>query len=269
MAYNAISGTLIAQKSLGAGWFDGSVTAQYVSGNLSTSDGSSVINIPRVTNPVNNGLLTNVGGDANSIACESNITFDGQTLSVTGEITASIGLSASYLEGDGSRLTNISGIGGGGSGIFTTLDSSNAYVTSSLNIGGDLTPTHKLVVSGSVSSSVNISASSFYGQSLILGGGMALNRTAVTTNITASKSDYFLGVDTTSVAIEIRLPDATQLDSGQMYVIKDEASNANNNNITVLASGSQTIDGQNSIVLMSPNASIQLYCNGSNKYFIY
>jgi hypothetical protein len=268
MAYNAISGTLIAQRSVGAGWYDGSVTAQYVSGNLSTSDGSSVINIPRVTNPVNNGLLTNVGGDANGIACESNITFDGQTLNITGELTASIGLSASYLEGDGSRLTNIAGIGGG-SGIFTTLDSSNAYVTSSLNIGGDLTPNHKLVISGSVSSSVNISASSFYGQSLVLGGGMALSRIAVTTHITASKSDYFFGVDTSSLAIEIRLLDANQLDSGQMYVIKDEAGNANNNNITVLTSGSQTIDGQNSIVLMSPNASIQVYCNGSNKYFIY
>ena len=41
------------------------------------------------------------------------------------------------------------------------------------------------------------------------------------------------------------------------------------NNITILASGSQTIDGQNSVVLESPFASLQLYCNGANKYFIY
>ena len=85
-----------------------------VSGNLSTSDGSSVLNVPRVANASNNALITNVGGDANSLVCESNLTFDGDTLNVVGEVTASTGISASFFMGDGSRLTGISSGGGGG-----------------------------------------------------------------------------------------------------------------------------------------------------------
>ena len=265
MAYNTLSGTVLTPQEFIPGNL---MVGNIVSGNLSTSDAASVINVPRVTNATNNALLTNVGGDANTLTCESNLPFDGSVLTIAGQLTASVGISASYLEGDGSRLTGLA-TGGSGDGIFTTLNASNAYVTSSLNIGGTALPTHKVVVSGSISSSVNMSASAFYGNALTLAGGLSLSRIAVTSNITASQNNYYFGVDTTSTAVEIRLLDASALQNGQTYVVKDEGGNANNNNITILASGSQTIDGQNSVVLISPHASIQLYCNGSNKYFIY
>ena len=166
----------------------------------------------------------------------------------------------------GARLT---GSAGGGAGIFTVIDGSNASVTSSLNIGGTTAPLHKLVVSGTLSSSVNVSASAFYGTGMVLGGGMSLNRTAVTTHMTASQADYYLGVDSSSTAITVHLPNAATLAIGQTYVIKDETGNASTNNITISASGVQTIDGQNSIVLTSPYTAISLYCNGTNKFFIY
>jgi hypothetical protein len=165
----------------------------------------------------------------------------------------------------GARLTG----SGGGAGIFTVIDGSNASVTSSLNIGGTTAPLHKLVVSGTLSSSVHVSASAFYGIGMVLGGGMSLNRTAVTTHMTASQTDYYLGVDSSSTAITVHLPNAATLAIGQTYVIKDETGNASTNNITISASGVQTIDGQNSIVLISPYSAISLYCNGTNKFFIY
>ena len=49
------------------------------------SDGADVLNIPRVSNATNNSVITNVGGDANNLTCESNLKFDGDELSVTGE----------------------------------------------------------------------------------------------------------------------------------------------------------------------------------------
>jgi hypothetical protein len=112
MAYNILSGTVIAAQTYGPG---GIVQNAIVSGNLSTSDGSSIVNVPRVTSPVNNGLITNVNGNANTLTCESNLKFDGSALSVTGEITASIGVSASYFRGDGRYLTGITASSGGGS----------------------------------------------------------------------------------------------------------------------------------------------------------
>lgn len=108
MAYNNLSGTVLLPVEMLPRL--PSLTA-IVSGNLSTSDGANVINVPRVSNANNNSLITNVGGDANTLTCESNLTFDGDTLNITGDLTASVGVSASYFRGDGSYLTGISGTG--------------------------------------------------------------------------------------------------------------------------------------------------------------
>jgi len=218
-----------------------------LSGNLSTSDAGNVKNVPRVSNATNNALITNVSGDANTLTCESNLLFDGSTLSITGDLTASINISASSFYGDGSNLTNVKAdhvVAEGPAYSIQFHDSSD----------GDLTGSSNLVFSNNV---------------LSISGGIAFNRIQTTANMTASATDYFISINTTSNPVDVRLPSATLLASGQTYVIKDEGGAANTNNITVYASGSQTIDGQNSVVLESPYASIQLYCNGSDKYFIF
>tara|TARA_B100000683_G_C12428554_1_gene530757 strand:- start:58 stop:801 length:744 start_codon:yes stop_codon:yes gene_type:complete len=247
MAYNNISGTVLLPNELIK--VEG-ITSGIVSGNLSTSDGAEVINVPRVSNATNNAVVTNVGGDANTLTCETNLTFDGDTLSLTGELTASTGISASYLMGDGSRLTGITAGGG----------TANAQgPVGALQFRND-------AGAGTISGSNNLL---FNNNILQIFGGLKLNRRTTTSTITASLTDYYIGTDTSSDVLSIRLPDAANLIDGQTYVVKDEAGTANTNNVTILASGSQTIDGQNSVVLESPFASIQLYCNGTNKYFIY
>ena len=99
-------------------------------------------------------------------------------------------------------------------------------------------------------------------------GGISYTRTAVSSSITSSTSDRILGVSASS-ALQITLPAASGFTAGQYFVVKDEAGNASDNNITIVASGSQTIDGQSSIVLESPYAAVSLYCDGTSKFFIY
>ena len=242
MAYNAISGTIIAaQHYLPA---SGSIVANVVSGNLSTSDGASIINVPRVSNATNNAIVTNVDGDANQLFCETNLTFDGTTLAVTGDVSASVNISASYFYGDGSRLSGISTASGRG-----PVSSIQIHTGS-----GGLSGSESLVFSSNV---------------LQIGGGLRLRRRTVTSTITASVGDYFIGTNSTGGAFEIRLLAASDLSDGQVMVFKDESGTSDTNNVTILASGSQTIDGQNSVVLESPNASVQLYCDGISKYFIF
>ena len=65
------------------------------------------------------------------------------------------------------------------------------------------------------------------------------------------------------------MPGAETLTNGQTFVVKDEKGNANTHNITILASGSQTIDGVTSILLESPYAAVVLYTDGTSKYFVY
>jgi hypothetical protein len=249
MAYNAISGTLIAAKSYIPGNL---IVGNVVSGNLLKSNGAQLINVPRVITPTDNALVLNIDGDANRFECKSNLKFDplNNKLTVLGTITASIAITASYFVGDGSKLTGIAtGIGG----IFTTVNGSKAYTTSSIQVGASGTPTHTLSVSGS--SRFN--------------GAVIYKRSLVSNNYSVAVSDYYVGVNTTSNVVHLILPSAGTTRSGQTFVVKDEGGNAQTRKITISGSGSDTIDGQNIVFLESPYASISLYCNGSNKYFVY
>jgi hypothetical protein len=99
-------------------------------------------------------------------------------------------------------------------------------------------------------------------------GGIDYSRTAVTSTVTASTSARILGVSASS-ALDIRLPAASGYTAGQHFIVKDEAGNANTNNITIRTTGVETIDGQTSIILESPFAAVNIYTDGSSKFFIY
>ena len=99
-------------------------------------------------------------------------------------------------------------------------------------------------------------------------GGIAYGRRQITSTATASSTDVLIGISASS-PIDLRLASAADYDNGQYFTIKDEAGNANIYNITVKTSGSQTIDGESSVVLESPFVSINVYSNGTDKFFIY
>ena len=190
MAYNALSGTVITSPKLPGVFIDGNE----VSGNLSTSNAADVINVPRVSNATNNSVITNVSGDANNLTCESNLKFDGDTLSITGELTASTGVSASFFMGDGSRLTGISA--GGGSSIFTAANSSKAYTTSSINIGSSATPSHTLNVVGTMSgsSTLEVVGATTFGSTVGVTGSMTAASASFTTVHATGDSQFDGGV---------------------------------------------------------------------------
>ena len=249
MAYNNLSGTVFLPDKLTTRLTLAS--GSIISGNLDYSNGERIINVPRVGNAGDNRLVTNVSGDSNTFTCESNLIFDGDTLSVTGDITASVGVSASIFVGDGSRLFNLPA--GTDGGIFTEISSNRAFTTSSVQIGSDTTPANTLSVAGSS----------------YLSGAVIHKRHFTNSNYVVAVSDFYIGADSTSNPVVLSLPTASATTDGQTFIFKDEGGNANNNNITISCSvGGDKIDGKNLIVLESPYASVQLYCNGTNKYFI-
>lgn len=149
------------------------------------------------------------------------------------------------------KINGISGSSGGG--IFTPASTNQAFTTSSVNIGSNATPSQTLNVKGSTE----------------LSGGLIHKRVSKSSDYTVSVSDYFIGVNSSGGVVTISLPDAANTSDGQTFIIKDEGGAANTNVINVSADGSQTIDGENSVVLESPHASIQLYSNGVDKFFIF
>tara|TARA_Y100000310_G_scaffold341827_1_gene442342 strand:- start:3748 stop:4452 length:705 start_codon:yes stop_codon:yes gene_type:complete len=234
MAYNVLSGTVYLPGEL--------LSEGQVSSSNFVGDGQNLSNVIRITsNPTNNYLLT-VGANANSIVGEPNLIFNGTTLTLAGNLTASVGISASYFQGDGSQLANIATSPGGSSGSIQVNDGSSFVGNTNLV---------------------------FTNRVLQVSGGLTHARRYLAANATASLTDYYIGINSTGGTVDFFLLNAASCSSGQTYVIKDEGGAANTNNITIRASGSQTIDGENSIVLESSYTAISLYCNGVDKYFIY
>jgi len=253
MAYNKLSGTIIAPDYFGP--IPGEALTPRIVGRLSGTiegDGTGLIGVPRiVSNVAENNLLT-IGNNDNELVGEPYLNFNGGisqgTLSVTGDISASVNVSASTFWGSAAGLTDLpAGIGGAG-------PSGSIQVMTEGGSGTHISGTINLLFKNNV---------------LQINGTMALSRRAISTNSTASSTDYIIGMDTSGGAIGLELQKANTLAGGQILIIKDEGGGADTNNITINASGSDKIDGQNFVVLESPYASIQLFCNGTDKYFIY
>ena len=156
----------------------------------------------------------------------------------------------------GANLTATNGVlaasgggGGGGGGIFTELDASHAYSTSSVNIGGTATPDHQVVVSGSLSASVNISASSFAswggadstGLEVYSGAGV-LNTTYGMNAITNKIGDFTIQATQTGGSINI---DSSDTDGYMSLNLKNNGGNYG-------GFGSGSINDQASLQIWSP-----------------
>jgi hypothetical protein len=150
-------------------------------------------------------------------------------------VSASVNISASAFYGDGSALTNLPG----GGGIFTELDSSNAYSTSSLSIGTSDAPGATLHVSSSGD------------EALFRVDG--LTETEPVLFVTGSRR---VGIGTATPAYELDVNGniAFGNDSGLGYLISRGATN------TKLKFGA---DGADSIALLAGNVQLLLVDNDS------
>jgi len=149
----AVGATGSIQLAAGAGSFYGDSTFLY----LTASDTLSLT-----------GYVTASGHVSSSIFFGTTVSSSNINLLPTSGSLAGLG---SYLGLDAqNNIIVTSSLGTGLGGIFTTINSSQAYVTSSLAIGGTSAPDHQVSVSGSISASVNVSASAFYGDGSNLTG---------------------------------------------------------------------------------------------------
>jgi len=127
MAYNVIKGNVefsgLTQGTIedmvddhtdqtigGTKTFSQMVTASNgLSASFFYGDGSNISNVVadglNVTNPGNNRIITST--TTTELNAETNLRFNGSTLSIIGDISASLNVSSSGFYGDGNNLTNI------------------------------------------------------------------------------------------------------------------------------------------------------------------
>jgi hypothetical protein len=101
------------------------------------------------------------------------------------------------------------------------------------------------------------------------GVSLILNRKLVEKSYRIEYSDSLIACDTAINPITLILPDASKLDPGHYFIIKDEGGNADVNIITITGKMGQTIDGEESIIVSNDYTSISIYSNGKNKWFIF
>lgn len=93
------------------------------------------------------------------------------------------------------------------------------------------------------------------------------NRIVVTSDYSMATDDYFVGLQATQ-NLTVTLPDASTLLNGQIFVIKDEAENADIYSLNVIAQPNQLIENRSSLNFASTGASITIYTDGVSKFFI-
>jgi hypothetical protein len=199
--------------------------------------------------PINSLQFHSSPGD---ISGSSNVTFNDNTLFITGALVVSGNVEAHAFDI-----------------IQTNLVEINQFGSSKLGNSND--DTHHFTGSLSIfSSSTDLFVVDVENKTTKIKTGLTLNRTLVTANYNVLISDYYVGIDTATPAAQITasLPNASLLNSGQTFVFKDEGGAANTHSIIISASAGQTIDNQNKVVLESPYTSLMVYTDGSSKFFI-
>ncbi len=99
--------------------------------------------------------------------------------------------------------------------------------------------------------------------------GVSYTRKVVGTNYAIRQDEYFIGIGDITGSIKLVLPKARLLPDGYPIVIKDERGHAGTYPVTIETREGDTIDGTSSVLLESPYAAINIYTNGTNRYFIY
>jgi hypothetical protein len=256
MGYNVLSGSVSVTNLFSSGSFTGSFGG----------DGTNLENVSQFdlfgdTAAGKIPFFKEVSGEKH---LEGDATFFfnsvSNTLSIS-KVSASSGLNFSGLSA-GQTVTS----------SYLAIDSNNNVIlTSSSGKISELNnkAENRLVTIGSTTTELDGEVNlTFDGSVLNLQGGLILKRRQISSSVTASATDYFIGVSA-STNLDIRLPGAETLTSGQTFVIKDENGTAGTHTILILPSGSQKIDNNTSIRLESPFAAVNVYSNGSDKYFIF
>tara|TARA_R110000824_G_scaffold257900_5_gene446817 strand:- start:1123 stop:2358 length:1236 start_codon:yes stop_codon:yes gene_type:complete len=188
--------------------------------------------------------------------CTISSTSDGvlvnKTLHVSGNLVVSGNIEA---HGFDIIQTNLFEINQSGSTAFGDSNDDTHHFTGSFSI---------------LSSSTDVFAVDAENKTTIINTGLTLNRVLVTSNYSVLKSDYYVGINTSSPSamITASLPNANTLNSGQTFVFKDEGGASNTHNIVIVADSGQTIDNQNKVILESPYSSLTVYTDGASKFFI-
>ena len=207
---------------------------------------------------LSSGLLVDADVDAAAAIAGTKIDpdFGSQNIETTGSVTSG----SLQLTGLGTGIVHSDGTGNLSSSAIVDADVDAAAAIAGTKIDPDF-GSQNVVTSGDVSGG-SLTTTGLAS----LGGGQKVKlSTLITTNYSATTSDYILQVDSTSGALTIDLPSAATAGAGTVIIIKDASGAAEANNIIVAPNGMDTVDG-GTYTITDTYASVTFVSNGVDKW---
>ena len=99
-------------------------------------------------------------------------------------------------------------------------------------------------------------------------GAIIYESVQVAGTYTVVGTDYYIGVNTSTIPASIILPSANTTTVGRTLTIKDETGNCATNNIVITDSSGNTIDGDSSYTIDTSYGSITLYCSSTGWHVV-
>jgi len=225
--------------------------------------------------PGSGGGSTTPGGSNTEVQFNDEGSFNGSSnfvwddgnsrVSIVGDVSASINISASAFYGDGANLSGVTATaspGGSNTYIQFNQNSSMAGDSGLVYDGSGSLATTNLSCSANISASiVHIYREIHFSQS-----------SAHTSNFTITYPDVpCYRVDTSSGVVTASLPALAAGMEGMWLNIKDVGLSASTNNVVVAPNGSNTIDGASSLKIQADAGSVGLQADpdSANWYIIF
>jgi hypothetical protein len=298
----AVTGNISASVNISGSEFYGS------GGGLTNLKANSISGQVSAANISFGNGLTNTGGAVAVSGSDTSITIASDGISINGAgNTSGLRVGGSGLRADPNRADGIAGgsLAGADEFLVADNDQSNAlkkatitnlqtYMQSSLTFGsaagsdtqvqfnssGDFagdnaftfnSSTNVLTVSG-VSSSVNISASAFFGDGSNLTGLATNAYNSFTANFTVAPESDLIGIVTTGSAITASLSPASQYGPGQRFTFKDVSGSCSGSNHIVISasnySSGDRIDGQGVVKVQAGFGAVTIASDGVGSFYI-
>lgn len=237
-------------------------TAAMINGQILIGSTSATPVLGTITGTANEVIVTNGAGTITlstpqAIAITSSVTFGSITnssLTQNGFMYAGNG----GLEKTTSAATNGQILIGSTGSAPVAASITPGTAISVTNAAGSITINNTGVTALSGGTDINVSSAT--GNVTVSTVGQFATTTVTTNSSSLSATNTYVGVNFAG-AVTINLPSGSSVVQGKYMLIKDESGNASTNNITVLANGTDKIDGQSSAILALNYGSITVIWN--------
>jgi len=224
--------------------------AGFLAGNVPYLDSGAKLNI----NQIPDAALSHVYSVASVTAMNALSSI------YTGDIALVVSPSSTYVY-NGTTWQQLSSAGA----VSSVNTQTGAVVLTASNISANRTPTNYTTTGTDIKANLDgIDAALGGSSSGVIYKNVNVITAAGPLTLSYTTSSLIIIKLTTPAAFTLNLPSVASVAAGVMFIVKDGAGNSQTYNITILPNGTDTIDGQSSVIIKNSYDSLTIVSNGTS-----